>query len=165
MNQHEFFYDVAKAGAKQVTCLRRRFFCIIVNPMTRQIISTGYNGSPRGKEHCTDSKWCIREELNVPPGERYECCKSVHDLQNALIQAGRDAWGCIAYLYGEDVKTNYPIVAKPCFLCTKMAINAGVTKAIIKVNNSFVELDLNELYDKYVIEMVEKYYPEDKQNL
>lgn len=154
MNQHEFGYDIAKACAKQVTCLRRRYGCVIMNPMTKQVISTGFNGSPRGKPHCTDLQYCVREELNIPQGSQYELCNSIHDLQNAIIQAGRAANGCVAYLYGEDAKTNYPIIPKPCFLCTKMAINAGVTIAIMKVNERFIEIDLNALYDEYIKEIM-----------
>lgn len=163
MNQHEFFYDIAKAAAKQSTCLRRRYGSVIVNPKTNTICGggTGYNGSPRKKEHCTDKKWCLREELEVPQGERYELSCCLHSEQNAIINATCPTQDCVLYLYGEAVNTNYPIIAKPCFICTKMLINAGIHTVITKVNNTFIEMDMDELYDKYLIEMVQNHYPED----
>lgn len=159
MHQHEFGISIAKDCARQATCIRRHYGCALMNPETKQIIATGYAGSPRGKPHCNELNYCIRDELNVPPGQRYELCSSVHDLQNALIQAGRLAGGCIAYLYGEDCKTNSPIIPKPCFLCTKMAINAGVTIAIMFVHESYIQIDLNELYDEYIRTLMQEHGP------
>jgi dCMP deaminase len=153
MPSHQYFIDLAQTCAKQSSCLRRHYGCVIINK-NGYIVSTGYNGSPRGKDHCTKIGWCLRNELNIPAGSNYEKCCSIHDLQNALIQAGKEAEGCISYLYGYDVTTSHPIIPYPCFLCTKMAINAGLLKAIMKVNNTFVEIDFNELYDKYLKEII-----------
>lgn len=99
---NQFFIDVAIAAAKQVTCIRRKFGCVIVDPETNHVISTGFNGSPSGKEHCTDIGWCLREELNIPRGEGYEKCivgesviklldgtyKTIHEL----AQSGDSVW-------------------------------------------------------------------------
>jgi dCMP deaminase len=149
-----FFIDVAIAAAKQATCLRRKFGCTIVNPKTRQIISTGFNGSPRGKEHCTDIEWCLREELNIPRGEQYEKCRSTHDFQNAAIQAGRFAEGCHVYAVGFEANDVPVTMPKPCFLCTKMAINTGIEKYFVWTGRNIIEIDLDLLYDKYIQEIV-----------
>lgn len=148
-----FFVEVAQAAARQSTCLRRKFGCVIVDPNTRTVISTGFNGSPRNKEHCTDKQWCLREELNIPRGERYECCTSIHDLMNALLQAGNRAEGCHVYACGFEVN-NVPVtMPKPCFLCTKMAINAGIKCYFVWTGRNIVEVDINLLYDQYVQEL------------
>ena len=82
-----YYLDLAEATLKRGTCLRRNFGAIIVK--NDEIISTGYVGAPRGRKNCCDLKYCTREKLNVPRGERYELCRSVHDAQNAIISARR----------------------------------------------------------------------------
>jgi len=144
-----FFVEVAIAAAKQATCIRRSFGCVIVDPVNRTIISSGFNGSPRGKEHCTDIQWCLRDELNIPRGESYEKCRSVHDFENAAIQAGRLARG--SYVYACGFEKGVPVtMPKPCFLCTKMAINAGIEEYFVWTGRNIVEIDLDALYEQYV---------------
>ena len=158
MDTHQFFIDIAKACAKQSSCMRRAWGAVIVEPLTRQIISTGYNGAPRNKDHCNEKEWCLRDELNIPAGANYEYCFGVHAEQNALLQAGRSAQDCILYLYGEECATGIPITApQPCFLCTKMLLNAGIDEVIIKVGSSFVSLDINILYETYSKELFKNY--------
>ena len=92
MNQHQFFMDVAKACARQSTCLRRRYGAVIIDPKTRHILSTGYNGQPSGKEHCTDKGWCLRDELNIPQGERYEICLNARRNERHLPIRTQFTW-------------------------------------------------------------------------
>ena len=84
-----YYLDIAEAALERSTCLRRCFGAIIVK--NDEIISTGYNGAPRGRKNCVDLGKCIREELQIPRGERYELCRSVHAEQNAIISASRKA--------------------------------------------------------------------------
>lgn len=158
MNQHQFFMDVAKACARQSTCLRRRYGAVIVDTQ-RRVTSTGYNGSPRGKEHCTDLGWCVRDELNVKHGSDYYNCRSNHSEQNALINSQSDTNGCLMYLYGEDAKTGVMLTAPtPCFLCTKLLLNAGILKVIVMTReDNFIELDVNKLYDKYIVDLFQQH--------
>ena len=114
------------------TCLRRNYGAIIVK--NDQIISTGYVGAPRGRQNCIDMGVCVRENLKVPRGERYELCRSVHAEQNAIIHASRDDMiGSVLYLVGKDVKTgDYVENASACSMCKRMIINAGIEKVIIR---------------------------------
>ena len=83
----EYFLNIAEEVGKRSTCLRRRYGAIIVKDNI--IVSTGYNGSPRGEINCLDAKICERERLHIPKGERYELCVAVHAEQNAICQAAR----------------------------------------------------------------------------
>ena len=83
-----YYLDIAETVAKRSTCLRRRYGAVIVN--NDQIISTGYVGAPRGRKNCCDLGECIRTKLEVPRGERYELCRSVHAEANAIINAPRE---------------------------------------------------------------------------
>ena len=153
-----FFIEVAQAAARQSTCLRRKFGCVIIDPVTQHIISTGFNGSPCGEEHCTDIEYCMREELNIPRGERYELCRSTHDCMNALLQAGKQAYNCTIYACGFDAKTMIPItMPKPCFLCTKMAINSGIANYFVWTGLNVISIDLHVLYNQYIQEMTKSY--------
>ena len=92
-----YYLDIAETVAERSTCLRRCYGAIIVN--NDEIISTGYNGAPRGRKNCIDLGRCIREELKIPSGERYELCRSVHAEQNCIISASRrDMLGATLYL-------------------------------------------------------------------
>ena len=127
-----YYLDVAETVIKRGTCLRRNFGAIIVK--NDEIISTGYVGSPRGRKNCCDLKYCTREKLNVPRGERYELCRSVHAEQNAIISAPRrDMIGATLYLVGKNfVDDEYVSNARPCALCKRMIINAGIKEVIIR---------------------------------
>ena len=83
-----YYLDLAEAVAQRSTCLRRHFGAVIVKD--DEVISTGYSGAPRGRENCTDLNYCVRTRLNVPRGERYELCRSVHAEMNAVISAARN---------------------------------------------------------------------------
>src|SRR5574344_2363370 len=99
-----YYLDIAESTLERATCLRRVWGAVIVK--NDEIISTGYNGAPRGRINCSDLGYCMREKLNVPRGERYELCRSVHAEQNAIISASRkDMIGSTLYLYGLDSAT------------------------------------------------------------
>ena len=125
-----YYLDIAESVIERSTCLRRQYGAVIVN--NDEIISTGYNGAPRGRKNCTDIGKCIREELNIPRGERYELCRSVHAEQNAIISAPRkDMMESTMYIVGVDAKTNkYVENGMPCSMCKRFIINSGITKII-----------------------------------
>ncbi|MBE6144113.1 MAG: dCMP deaminase family protein [Firmicutes bacterium] len=140
-----YYLDIAESVLERGTCLRRNFGAIIVK--NDEIISTGYVGAPRGRANCCDLKYCMREKLNIPRGERYELCRSVHAEQNAIISAERKAMiGSTLYLvgknYGED---KYVENARPCALCKRMIINAGIKEVIVRNNKKdYTKIDVNE---------------------
>lgn len=127
-----YYLDIAESVSERGTCLRRNFGAIIVK--NDEIISTGYVGAPRGRCNCCDLNYCMREKLNIPRGERYELCRSVHAEQNAIISASRtDMIDSTLYLVGIDYKNKtYVKNAMPCSLCKRMIINAGIKKVIIR---------------------------------
>lgn len=127
-SKKDYYLGIAASVAKRSTCLRRRYGAVIVKDDV--IIATGYNGAPRGEENCSDVGNCWREENNIPSGERYESCKSVHAEQNALLSAGREANGATLYLYGEE-KDCLPVIGpKPCDICRRLIVNSGIKEVI-----------------------------------
>lgn len=129
-----YYLDIAETVIERGTCLRRNFGAVIVKD--DEIISTGYVGAPRGRANCCDLGYCKREKLNVPRGERYELCRSVHAEQNAIISAPRNEMiGSTLYLVGKTVDTKeYVEKTMPCALCKRMIINAGIKNVIIRDN-------------------------------
>lgn len=127
-----YYLDIAEIVVERGTCLRRNFGAIIVK--NDEIISTGYVGAPRGRKNCCDLGYCMREKLNVPRGERYELCRSVHAEQNAIISASRrDMIDSTLYLVGINYKDKtYVENANPCALCKRMIINSGIKEIIIR---------------------------------
>ncbi len=131
-DKENYYLDIAEAVSKRGTCLRRNFGAIIVK--NDQIISTGYSGAPRGRKNCSDHGSCIRDELNIPRGERYELCRSVHAEANAIIAASREEMlGSTLYLVGIDAKTGELVSdAAACAMCKRLMINAGITRMIVR---------------------------------
>ena len=115
-SKENYYLDIAEAALERSTCLRRQFGAIIVRD--DEIVATGYNGAPRGRRNCSDLGRCTRRELNIPAGERYELCRSVHAEANAIISAARrDMMGATLYLVGRDTATGgyYPeTTPAPC---------------------------------------------------
>ncbi len=112
---HQYFMEMAYLASTRSTCLRRQVGAIIVKD--NQIISSGYNGAPKHIRHCGITG-CLREQLNVPSGERHELCRGVHAEQNAVVQAainGASIRGASLYC------TN-----QPCVICSKILINAEI---------------------------------------
>lgn len=116
-----YFMDITQLVATRSTCLRREVGAIIVKD--RHILSTGYNGPPRGVPHCDELGGCLRERMKIPSGQRHEICRAVHAEQNAIIQAAK---------MGITVEgAEMYITTQPCFICAKMIINAGITRIIM----------------------------------
>ena len=104
IDKENYYLDMAETVLKRATCLRRCYGAIIVK--NDEIVATGYNGAPRGRRNCTDLGYCTREALQVPSGQRYELCRSVHAEANAIISAARsEILGGTLYLAGRDAKT------------------------------------------------------------
>ena len=132
VSKENYYLDIAQTVAERCTCLRKKFGAIIVK--NDSIISTGYNGAPRGRKNCSDLGWCRREKLNVPRGERYELCRSVHAEANAIISAARENMiGATLYLVGKECDTNdYVKNGNCCSMCKRMVINAGIETVVIR---------------------------------
>ena len=141
-----YFMDITRLVATRSTCLRRQVGAIIVKD--KRVLSTGYNGAPRGLPHCLDVG-CLREQHHVPPGERHELCRGIHAEQNGIIQAatsGISIEGATLY------STHYP-----CSLCIKMILNAGIKKVfflegypddVAKALASEGHLEITQLHDQ-----------------
>jgi len=139
-----YYLDIAESVLKGGTCLRRNFGAIIVK--NDEIISTGYVGAPRGRANCSDLGYCMREKLNIPKGERYELCRSVHAEANAIISAPRSEMiGADIYLACHDAKTDelYGEV-EPCSMCKRLIINAGISTVFVRTSNeTYKSIDVN----------------------
>ena len=132
-NKQNYYLDIADAVLERSTCLRRKYGAIIVR--NDEIISTGYNGAPRGRKNCCELGRCTREELRIPSGERYELCRSVHAEANAIISAARrDTLGGTLYLSGREAKTGELLTdTTSCAMCRRMIINAGIERVVARV--------------------------------
>ena len=117
----EYFMEMAKLAAKRSTCLRRNVGAVIVQD--KHVLSTGYNGAPKGIPHCAEKGGCYREQHNIPSGERHELCRALHAEQNAIIQAARLGVSI-------DGATLY-CTHQPCSVCAKMIINAGIQRIVV----------------------------------
>lgn len=138
-NKDNYYLGIADAVLNRSTCLRRMYGAIIVK--ADEILSTGYNGAPRGRKNCNDLGYCTREQLNVPAGERYELCRSVHAEQNAIISCSRrDMLGSTLYLVGRDAKTHELIPAAPCSLCRRFILNAGIERVVLRTDETGMEI-------------------------
>ena len=115
----EYFMDITRLVARRSTCMRRQVGAVLVKE--KNILATGYNGTPSGITHCSVTG-CLRDQLNVPSGERHELCRGLHAEQNAIIQAARHGINISgATLYCTN---------SPCIICTKMLINADIAKVV-----------------------------------
>ncbi len=117
----QYFMQMAEFAATRTTCLRRAVGAVIVKD--RRVLATGYNGAPQGLTHC-EELGCLRQQLNVPSGQRHELCRALHAEQNAIITAAR-------YGVNIDGATIY-VNTQPCVVCAKMLINAGITEIVYK---------------------------------
>ena len=109
----KYYLDIAKSVSERSTCLKRHYGAVIVKD--DEIIATGYNGAPRGRENCCDIGSCLRIKMCIPSGQRYEICRSVHAEMNAIIYASRkDIKGYKLYLVGVEQDGSYKKNAKPC---------------------------------------------------
>lgn len=144
-DKHNYYLDIAETVLERGTCIRRNYGAIIVK--NDEIISTGYTGAPRGRKNCIDMGFCMREKMNVPRGEKYELCRSVHSEANAIISASRrDMIGATLYLAGKDAKTGELVKdANSCLMCKRLIINSGIEKVVIRdTHDEYRIVDVNE---------------------
>ena len=143
--KENYYLDIAETVLERSTCLRRQYGAIIVR--NDEIVATGYNGAPRGRKNCSDLGYCVREQMRVPRGERYELCRSVHAEANAIISAPRDKMiDATLYLVGKEVSTgDYVKNAVCCSMCKRMVINAGIARVIVRDDHDrFREIDVQD---------------------
>lgn len=115
----EYFMDIARLVARRSTCLRRQVGAVLVKD--KNILATGYNGTPKGITHCSETG-CLREQLKVPSGQRHELCRGLHAEQNAIIQAAS---------HGTSISDSTVFCTNmPCIICSKMLINAGIRRVV-----------------------------------
>ncbi len=127
-----YYLDIAQTVAERSTCLRRCYGAILVKD--DEIVSTGYNGAPRGRRNCADLGRCTREELGIPSGERYELCRSVHAEANCIISAARrESLGGTIYLACIDPESGELMAGTTsCAMCRRQIINAGIAQVVIR---------------------------------
>ena len=145
VSKENYYLDIAETVSERSTCLRRRFGALIVK--NDVIISTGYNGAPRGRKNCSDLGFCYREHLGIPRGERYEMCRSVHAEANAVIAADHDLMiGSTLYLCCTSPDTGDVMPGTTCcMMCKKLVINAGISKVVVRDDKeNFREIDVSD---------------------
>ena len=145
ISKENYYLDIAQTVLERATCLRRVYGAIIVK--NDEIISTGYNGAPRGRKNCVDMGFCTREAMQIPRGERYELCRSVHAEANAIISAARrDMVGGTLYLVGRDDRTGDLLGdATSCSMCRRQVINSGLERVVIRrTPTEFEVVDVEE---------------------
>ena len=140
-----YYLDLAEVVSERSTCIRRHYGAVIVKD--DEVISTGYVGAPRGRANCNELGYCTRERLQVPRGERYELCRSVHAEANAIISAARSEMiGSSLYLVGKEVKTgNYIEKASSCAMCKRLVINAGIAHVYVRdTRDEYRKIDVRD---------------------
>lgn len=145
VSKDEYYLGIAREVSRRSTCFRRSIGAIIVRD--DQIISTGYVGAPRKTRDSLEHGFCLRDRLNIPHGQRYELCRSVHAEQNAIINAARAGVSLLGgdmFIYGRDPRTSREIDAFPCFICKKMIINAGLNRVICSTSSGSFQVFMVE---------------------
>lgn len=148
--KENYYLDIAQTVLARSTCLRRHYGSIIVK--NDEIISTGYNGAPRGRKNCMDLNYCTRMAMKIPSGERYELCRSVHSEANAIISAARsEMLGSTLYMSCVNPETGLLIPnSTSCSMCRRLIINAGIEKVVIR-----------DTEDQYSVVFVSEWVQED----
>ncbi len=145
ISKENYYLDIAQTVAERSTCMRKKYGAIIVK--NDVIISTGYNGAPRGRKNCSELQYCMRDKLCIPRGERYELCRSVHAEANAIIAAPRDQMlgstlymACVTPSDGKIVDGT-----SSCMMCKRQVINAGIAYVVVRDDKeSFRVIDVND---------------------
>jgi len=140
ISKNEYYLGIARAVAQRGTCFRVKIGAVIIRD--DQIISTGYVGAPRSTRDCFERGFCLRDKMNIPHGQRYELCRSVHSEQNAIINAARagvSLLGGTMYVWGSYSDKSL-MNAFPCFMCKKMIINAGLERVVCLTKNGGMEI-------------------------
>ena len=132
VSKENYYLDIAQTVAERATCIRRKFGAIIVK--NDVIISTGYNGAPRGRKNCSDLEFCMRDKLGIPRGERYEMCRSVHAEQNAIIAAPREQMlGATLYMVCVSPEDGAVLGGtNSCMMCKRVILNAGIDFVVVR---------------------------------
>ena len=140
MSKDKYYLNIADAVLDRSTCLRRKYGAIIVK--NDEILSTGYNGAPRGRVNCSELGYCNREQLRIPRGQRYELCRSVHAEATAIISAARRAMiGGTLYLVGRDAASGELLHdTTSCVMCRRMIINSGITRVVNRIGDDGIEI-------------------------
>ena len=144
-DKDNYYLDLAEIVSQRCTCIRRHYGAVIVK--NDEVISTGYVGAPRGRKNCSDLGICIREKMQIPRGERYELCRSVHAEANAIISCSRDKMlGASLYLTGKECKTGeYIKNSCSCSMCKRMVINAGIAYVYVRDDkDNYRKIDVND---------------------
>lgn len=145
VSKHNYYLDIAQTVAERSTCLRKKYGAIIVK--NDSIVSTGYNGAPRGRKNCSDLNYCMREEMKIPRGERYELCRSIHAEANAIIAASREQMlGSTMYIACINPQTGeLEAGTSSCMMCKRQIINAGVATVVIRdTKENYRVINVNE---------------------
>lgn len=137
-SKDEYYLGLAKSVSRRATCLKISFGAVIIRD--DQVVSTGYNGAPRGTQSSHEHGFCLRRKLGIPSGQRYEICRSVHAEQNAIINAARAGTSLLGgdmYIYGQlfGESEEKPVDAFPCFICKKMLINCGLSRVVCSMRD------------------------------
>lgn len=132
VSKANYYLDIAQTVSERSTCLRKHYGAILVK--NDEILSTGYNGAPRGRKNCSDLGTCLRESLKIPRGERYELCRSVHAEANAIIAASRlEMIGATLYMACVNAQTGLLESGTcSCAMCKRMVINAGIVDVVVR---------------------------------
>ena len=132
IDKENYYLDIAQTVLERSTCLRRHYGAIIVR--NDEIVATGYNGAPRGRANCCELGYCVREQMKIPSGERYELCRSVHAEANAIISASRnECIGATLYLVGRQAASGELMHdATSCSMCRRTIINSGIERVVIR---------------------------------
>lgn len=132
VSKENYYLDIAQTVAERSTCLRKKYGAIIVK--NDVIVSTGYNGAPRGRKNCNDLQFCMRDKLKIPRGERYELCRSVHSEANAIIAAPREQMlGSTLYMACVSPGDGALVPGtSSCMMCKRQIINAGISRVVIR---------------------------------
>ncbi len=137
----QYFIEITHLVSTRSTCMRRKVGALLVKD--RNILATGYNGAPSGIRHC-EEVGCLREQMNVPSGERHELCRGLHAEQNAIIQAAR---------HGINIEgSTLYCTTMPCIICTKMLINAGIRRIVY--NEGYSDQLASQMLEEVDIEVV-----------
>ena len=148
VSKHNYYLDIAQTVAERSTCLRKMYGAIIVKDDV--IVSTGYNGSPRGRKNCNDIQYCMRDKLHIPRGERYELCRSVHAEANAIIAAPRERMlGATLYMVCVDPASRELVSGTTsCMMCKRLIINSGIETVIVRdTKDDFRIIDVKDWID------------------
>jgi len=136
IDKENYYLDIAETVLERSTCMHSMLGALIVR--NDEIVSTGYNGAPRGRTNCIDLGYCSKERMNIQASGHYEICRALHAEMNAIISASRsECIGGTIYLVGKDAHDlSYKEDLKPCAICRRMIINAGLSKCVIRRNKT-----------------------------